>query len=206
MAGIVLSVEQRDRTGTGGARATRKSGLVPGVIYGGALAPAPIALKSEEIAAALRSGKFVSHMVELDQGGKRSNAIPKAIQYHPVTDEPVHIDLYRIEADSIIDVEVTVHFTGHDASPGLKRGGALNIVAHTVKLHVPANAIPEDIVIDLTGLDIGATIHVSNITLPPQATVRDRDLTIATIVGRIADEPEPAAAAAPEATPEKKAD
>lgn len=210
MAGIVLSVEQRERVGTSGARATRNAHLVPGVLYGGALGPVPIELKRDELLRALRSGKFVSHMIELDHQGKKQNVIPKAIQYHPVSDEPIHIDLYRIEADSIIDVEVPVHFKNQDQSPGLKKGGALNIVSHTIKLHVPAGKIPEEIVVDLTGLEIGAVVHISAIQLPAGATptVKDRDFTIATIVGRAAEEEAPAATAdaAPAADAEKKAD
>lgn len=210
MAGIVLSVEQRERVGTSGARATRNAQLVPGVLYGGALGPVPIELKRDELLRALRSGKFVSHMIELDHQGKKQNVIPKAIQYHPVSEEPIHIDLYRIEADSIIDVEVPVHFKNQDQSPGLKKGGALNIVSHTIKLHVPAGKIPEEIVVDLTGLEIGAVVHISAIQLPQGATptVKDRDFTIATIVGRAAEEEAatPAADAAPAADAEKKAD
>lgn len=205
MAGIVLTVEQRDQIGTGAARAVRKADLLPGVLYGGALGPVPISLKKEEVLRALRSGKFVSHLIELDHQGKKQRVIPKAIQYHPVSELPLHIDLFRVEETSIIDVEVPVHFKNQEASPGLKRGGALNIVAHTVKLHVPAGNIPEEIVVDLTGLDIGAVLHISNIVLPKGAVATSKeDLTIATIVGRTADEPEAAAPAAAE--PEKKAD
>ncbi|HVY85507.1 MAG TPA: 50S ribosomal protein L25/general stress protein Ctc [Caulobacterales bacterium] len=204
MAGIVLSVEKREKTGTGGARATRKSGLIPGVLYGGARGSVPIELKSAEVKQALRSGKFISHLIEIDHQGEKQPVIPRAIQYHPVTDEPVHIDFYRVEEGAEIDVDVVVHFKNHEASPGLKRGGALNIVAHTLRLRVPAGKIPEEIVVDLTGLEIGGVVHLSNIQLPPGVTplIRDRDFTIASIAGRIAEEAAPAAEAAPaEAAP-----
>lgn len=206
MAGIVLTVEQRERVGSGGARASRRSDLIPGVLYGGTRGSIPIELKAVEVQRALRSGKFVSHMIEIEHKGERQPVIPKAIQYHPVTDEPLHIDLYRVEEGAILDIEVPVHFKNHEASPGLKRGGALNIAAHTLKLHVPANAIPEEIVIDLTGIEIGTVLHVSSITLPAGVTsaVKDRDVTIATITGRIAADPEPAAAAAAAAPAEEK--
>jgi large subunit ribosomal protein L25 len=208
MAGIVLNVERRERVGTGGARATRRSDMLPGVLYGGARGPVPIELQRAQVLTALRSGKFVSHLVEIDHRGERQPVIPKAIQYHPVSEEPIHIDLYRVEETSIIDVEVPVHFKNQDLSPGLKRGGALNIVAHTIKLHVPAGKIPEEILVDLAGLEIGAVIHIANIALPEGATssVRDKDFTIATIVGRAAEEAEatPAAAAAPAAGETKK--
>jgi large subunit ribosomal protein L25 len=208
-ASIVLNVEKRERVGTGGARATRKADLLPGVLYGGKLGPVAIELQKVEVLAALRSGKFISHLVHIDHKGERQPVIPKAIQYHPVSDQPIHLDLFRIEETSIIDVEVPVHFKNHEASPGLKRGGALNIVSHTIKLHVPANSIPEEIVIDLTGRDIGTVIHAGEVALPTGATIaaKDRDVTIATIVGRAAEEEAaPAAAAAAPAEAEKKAD
>jgi large subunit ribosomal protein L25 len=198
MAGMVLSVEKREKTGTGGARAARKADLIPGVLYGGARGAVPIELKAIEIEKALRSGKFVSHLIEIDHKGERQPVIPRAIQYHPVSDKPIHIDLYRVEENSVINVDVVVHFKNHDASPGLKRGGALNIVRHTISLRVPANNIPEEVVVDLTGYEIGDSIHVSKVQLPEgvQPTIRGRDFTIASIAGRIAEEAAPAAAAA----------
>ncbi|HWA00577.1 MAG TPA: 50S ribosomal protein L25/general stress protein Ctc [Caulobacterales bacterium] len=199
MAGIVLTVEKREKTGTGGARATRNAGLIPGVLYGGPRGSVPIELKSKEVEMALRSGKFISHLIEIDHKGEKQPVIPRAIQYHPVTDQPVHVDFYRVEEGAEIDVDVVVHFKNHELSPGLKRGGALNVVAHTLRLRVPAGKIPEEIVVDLTGLEIGGVVHLSNIQLPDGATplIRDRDFTIASIAGRIAEEEAPAAAAAP---------
>ncbi len=207
MAGIVLSVEQRERTGTGGARATRKAGLMPGVLYGGPRGAIPIELKYAEVIKALRSGKFISHLIEIDHRGEKQPVIPRAIQYHPVSDAPVHIDLYRVEENSVITIDVVVHFKNHEASPGLKRGGALNIVAHTISLKVPAGKIPEELVVDLTGKDIGDVVHLSEITLPAGVTPagRDQDLTIATIAGRIAEEAAPVAVAA-EAAPAAEGD
>lgn len=202
MAGIVLNVEKRERVGTGGARATRKSGLVPGVLYGGPRGSIPIEIKAKDVEMALRSGKFLSHMVELNHQGEKQPVIPRAIQLHPVTDEPIHVDLYRVEENSEIDVDVVVHFKNHEASPGLKRGGALNIVRHTVKLRCKANKIPEEIVVDLTGREIGDSIHISSVALPEGArpVIRDRDFTIATVAGRKA-EAEPAAVVAEGAAP-----
>ena len=211
MAGIVLTVEQRDRTGTGAARASRKAGLIPGVLYGGSLGAVPIDLKAVEIVKALRSGKFISHMITLDHQGKKQPVIPKAIQYHPVSDAPIHIDLYRVEENSIIDVEVVVHFKNHEASPGLKAGGTLNVVSHTVALHVPAGKIPEEIVVDLTGKNIGDVVHVTDLQLPAgvRPTSKNRDITIATIAASRTGASDDAAAAAtaaaaPAAEPEKK--
>lgn len=208
MAGIVLNVEKREKVGTGGARATRNSGLIPGVLYGGDRGSIPIEVNAKDVLMALRSGKFVSHMVELNHQGEKQPVIPRAIQFHPVTDEPIHIDLYRVEENSEIDIDVVVHFKNHEASPGLKRGGALNIVRHTIKLRVKASKIPEEIVVDLTGREIGDSIHISSIALPDGArpVIRDRDFTVATIAGRKA-EAEPTAtteAAAAPAEGEKK--
>jgi large subunit ribosomal protein L25 len=205
MAGIVLNVEKRERTGTGGARATRTAGLIPGVLYGGPRGAVPIEVKAADVKMALRSGKFVSHMVELNHQGERQPVIPRDIQFHPVSDEPIHIDLYRVEENSVISIDVVVRFKNHDQSPGLKRGGALNIVRHTVKLKVKANAIPEEIVVDLAGKDIGDSIHISQITLPEGAkpVIQGRDFTIATITGRKAEAE--AAPAATEAAPAEAA-
>ncbi len=209
MAGIVLNVEKRERTGTGGARAARGAGMIPGVLYGGPRGAVPISIRASEVKTALRSGKFISHLCELRHGGESQPVIPRDIQFHPVTDEPIHIDLYRVEENSEISIDVVVHFKNQEASPGLKRGGALNIVRHTINLRVNANKIPEEIVVDLTGKDIGDSIHISQVSLPDGArpVIRDRDFTIATITGRKADKEEtpaadPAAAAAP-AAPEK---
>jgi len=197
MAGIVLNVEKREKIGTGGARSTRKSGLIPGVLYGGPRGSIPIEVNAKDVTMAIRSGKFLSHMVELNHQGEKQPVIPRAIQFHPVTDEVIHLDLYRVEENSEIDIDVVVHFKNQEASPGLKRGGALNVVRHTIKLRCKANKIPEEIVVDLTGKDIGESIHISSIALPEGArpVIRDRDFTVATIVGRKAEaEPTPAAA------------
>jgi large subunit ribosomal protein L25 len=199
MAGIVLNVEKRERTGTGGARATRKADLVPGVLYGGARGAIPIEIKAKDVEMALRSGKFLSHMVELNHQGEKQPVIPRAIQFHPVTDKPIHVDLYRVEENAEIAIDVVVHFKNHEASPGLKRGGVLNVVRHTIKLKCKANKIPEEIVVDLTGLDIGDSIHISHIALPDGArpVIRDRDFTVATVAGRKAEEETTTTAAAP---------
>lgn len=190
MAGIVLNVEKREKVGTGGARSTRNAGLIPGVIYGGERGSVPIQIVAKDVETALRSGKFISHLVEIDVKGERQPVIPRAIQFHPVSDKPVHLDLYRVEPNAEIAIEVVVHFRNHDASPGLKRGGALNIVRHTIKLKCKADSIPEEIVVDLTGADIGDSIHVSSIKLPEgvRPVIRDRDFTIATIAGRKVEE------------------
>jgi large subunit ribosomal protein L25 len=198
MAGIVLNVEKRERLGTGGARATRDADLIPGVLYGGARGSVPIEIQAKDVLMAIRSGKFLSHMVEINHRGERQPVIPRAIQFHPVTDKPIHIDLYRVEENAEIAIDVVVHFKNHDASPGLKRGGVLNVVRHTIKLKCKANKIPEEIIVDLTGLDIGDSVHISSIMLPEGArpVIRDRDFTVATVAGRKAEEETTTAAAA----------
>lgn len=186
MTGIVLNVERRERVGTGGARASRKAGKVPGVLYGGPRGPVAIDIEQKELVKALRSGKFVSHMVTLRHQGEDQPVIPKAIHYDPVTDQPLHIDLYRVEENSVIDVDVPVVFLNQDICPGLKKGGTLNIELHTIKLKVSAGKIPEKIEIDLAEANIGEVFHISEIKLPEgaKASVRGRDFSIASIMAR----------------------
>ena len=185
MSDIVLSVDVRENTGTGGARAARRDGFIPGVLYGGPRGSIAINLKRNELVKALNSGKFLSHMVTIDHKGEKQPVIARDIQFHPVSDQPLHVDFQRVEADEIISVEVSVHFINEEKSPGLKRGGVLNVVRHTVELDCPAGAIPEQIVVDLEGGEIGDTIHISSVTLPEgvKPTIQDRDFTVATIQG-----------------------
>lgn len=199
---ISIEVELREQTGTGSARAVRRAGRVPGVLYGGDIAPVAISAKDNELLKAIRSGKFIAHTVVLAHKGETQLVIPKDVQWHPVTDLPVHFDLYRVNEASIISVEVPVHFANQENNPGLKKGGALNIVRHTIEIDVPAGKIPEAIIVDTADFDIGHVFHASAIALPEGASlaIKDRDFTIATIAGRseqeIEDEAEDEAAAA----------
>lgn len=183
---INLEVDVRPRTGKGGAREARRQGFVPGVLYGGKLGPVAINLKRNEVDKALNSGAFLSHMVTITHKGKPQKVIPQDVQFHPVSDQPLHIDLYRVEEDQEIKVEVAVHFVGEEKSPGLKKGGTLNVVRHTVELLVPAGDIPESLEADVSALEIGDNVKISDIKLPDNAepTITDRDFTIATIAGR----------------------
>jgi large subunit ribosomal protein L25 len=183
MADIVLNVEVRDRTGTGGAREARRAGKVPGILYGGSNAPVAIAVRSNEFRKALHSGKLLGHRVTLKYGDETQPVIAKDVQFHPVTDEPVHFDLFRVDGHQLIKIAIPVHFKNHEASPGLKRGGTLNVAIHEVELMVPADAIPEELVVDLAGLDIGAAIRGVDLVLPAGAKVsaHDRELTVASI-------------------------
>jgi large subunit ribosomal protein L25 len=199
---IVFNVTVRERIGSGGAREARRAGLVPGVLYGGGEAPVAVALKQNEVIKAINTGQFLSSTATMVHEGKKQLVIPQAIQLHPVTDKPQHVDLYRVKSDQIITVEVTVNFFNEEDAPGLKKGGALNVVRHAVELNVRADSIPDALDADLTGLDIGDNVKISDIKLPDGAepTITDRDFTIASIVGRgIAAEAEEETDEAPEA-------
>ena len=166
MAEIVLDVEVRERTGTGGAREVRNAGKVPGILYGGTLAPVPIAVSLNAFKKALYTGKLNGHLVTLKYGEETQKVIAKSIDFHPVTDVPIHFDLYRVDEQAKIKIAVPVHFKNHEASPGLKKGGALNVSIHELEILVPADHIPEDIIVDLTGYEIGQSVHVSDLKLP----------------------------------------
>ncbi|MEL8055891.1 MAG: 50S ribosomal protein L25/general stress protein Ctc [Pseudomonadota bacterium] len=183
---ITFNVEVRERTGKGGAREARREGKVPGVLYGGGEDPVAINLKKGEVIRAINTGQFLSSTAQLIHEGKKQLVIPQAIQLHPVTDQPQHVDLFRVRSDQIIQVEVTVNFINEEKSPGLKKGGALNVVRFAVELNVRADSIPDELVADLDGLDIGDNVKISDINLPGGAepTITDRDFTIASVVGR----------------------
>lgn len=199
MAEIVLNVEVRERTGTGGAREARRAGKVPGVLYGGPRGPVPIAVNANEMRKALYTGKLLGHLVTLKYGDETQPVIAKDIQFDPVTDTPVHFDLFRVEEHQLVKIGVPVHFKNQEASPGLKRGGALNIAFHTVEVQAHADEIPEEILVDLTGLDIGQTVHVGDLALPKGVTaVQAADVVVATITGTSAQAAEDAAAEAAE--------
>ena len=201
MADIVLNVEVRENTGTGGARAVRNSGKVPGVLYGGALDPVAVAVRANEFRKALHSGKLLGHRVTLKYGDETQPVIAKAVQFHPVTDEPIHFDLYRVDEHQLIKISVPVHFRNHEASPGLKRGAVLNVNLHEVELLVPADSIPEELVVDLTGLDVGAAVRAADLTLPAGAKIssHDREATVASIASTSALQSDTAEAATTEA-------
>jgi len=195
MAEIVLNVEVRERTGTGGARAARREGKVPGVLYGGTRGPVAVSVKVNEFRKALYTGKLLGHLVTLKHGEESQPVIARDVQFHPVTDEPMHFDLFRVDENQRIKISVPVHFKNQELSPGLKRGGALNIARHDVEILVPADQIPEELVADLTGLEIGDAVRISNLTLPRDAepTIHGRDFVIATVTGTSAQAAEEAA-------------
>ena len=206
MADIVLNVQTRDRTGTGGARAARREGLVPGVIYGGDKPAANIAARSNEFRKALYTSKLVGHVITVSIDGKEEKAVAKSVQFHPVNDQPVHFDLYRVGAHQEIKIGVPVHFTGQDDSPGLKRGGALTFAFHEIEVLAHADEVPEYLEADISTVDIGGQIHISAFKLPKGVTPVDKtDFVVATITGTSAQAAADAAAdeaASAEAKPE----
>jgi large subunit ribosomal protein L25 len=189
----------RPRTGTGGARAARREKRVPGVVYGNPGEPQTIALDQNELAILFGRGKFLSTLFDLNVDGTKVRVIPREVQLDPVRDTPVHVDFQRVGAGARIRVNVPVRFANESLSPGLKRGGVLNIVRHEIEVTCPADAIPDFFEFDLEGLDIGRSIHISAIKLPEgvRPTILNRDFTVATVAGhKIEEEPTPGAEAA----------
>ena len=179
-----LPAETRDRAGKGASRALRREGRVPAVIYGGNEEPLAIHVEEKLLVKQLGTGHFFNSIVEVEVGGKTLRTLPKDVAFHPVTDRPLHADFLRLSKDAKVHVNVPVQFANEAASPGLKRGGVLNIVRHELELVCEADKIPDDIVIDVTGFDVGDSIHISHVKLPAgsASAITDRDFTIATIV------------------------
>lgn len=180
---VELKAEERTVTGSEAAKKLRKVNSIPGIIYGGSKKPQMISLERKDLWKQVESGHFLSTVYTLDVDGKKERVIPREIQLDPVRDFLIHVDFMRISKTSRIDVEVPVRFVDEAQSPGLKRGGALNIVRHEVELSCPADSIPEEIQISLEGYDIGDSIHISSVKLPANVTptIQDRDFTVATI-------------------------
>ena len=181
---LTLSAETRERAGKGASRAMRRTGRVPAVIYGDRQEPVSIHVEEKALVKMLSTGHFMNSVVMVDVGGKANRTLPKDVQFHPVTDRPLHVDFLRIAEHAQVTVAVPVHFANEEGSKGLKRGGVLNIVRHELELVCDAANIPDEVVIDLAGLDIGDSIHISHVTLPKGTTsaIDDRDFTIATVI------------------------
>lgn len=179
-----LTATVRERAGKGAARAARREGLVPAVIYGDKKPAVSINLPIKESTVLLLKGGFLSHVGTVDLNGEKLSVIAKDFQLHPVKDTLMHVDFLRVGADSTLTVEIPVKFLNEETSPGLKRGGVINVVRHTVEMNVPANAIPEALEIDLAEADLGSSQHISAVTLPAGCTptITDRDFTISTIM------------------------
>jgi len=181
---LTLPAETRDRAGKGASRALRNEGRVPAVVYGNNQQPLSVHVEEKLLARMLSTGHFMNSVVMIDAGGQQVRTLPKDVQFHPVSSRPVHVDFLRIGEHSKVTVAVPVRFAGEDDSPGLSRGGVLNVVRHELELTCDASQIPDEIQISLAGLDIGDSLHISAVQLPSgvESAINDRDFTIATVV------------------------
>lgn len=181
---LTLSAETRERAGKGASRALRREGRVPAVVYGDKKDPLSIHIEEKILVKNLNTGHFMNSVVMIEAGGETIQTLPKDVAFHPVTDRPIHVDFLRVAKGAKVNVSVPVHFTNEEKSPGLKKGGVLNMVRHELELVCDIAKIPTEILIDVTGLEVGDSIHISHVTLPEgsASAIEDRDFTIATIV------------------------
>lgn len=181
---LTLPAERRERAGKGASRALRREGRIPAVIYGGKEEPTTIHVEEKELVRQLMTGHFMNSIVNIEVGGETIRTLPKDVALHPVTDRPTHADFFRLSKDAKVDVSVPVIFINEEKSPGLKKGGVLNVVRHELELVCAADKIPGEIEIDVTGKDVGDSIHISEVNLPEgsASAITDRDFTIATLV------------------------
>jgi large subunit ribosomal protein L25 len=192
-----LVAKARSGVGKGAARALRREGWIPAVIYGDKKDALPISISYNEAMKSIYAGGFLSHVINVDVDGEKHRVIPRDYQLDPVKDKALHVDFLRVGPNTKLHVQVAVHFVNQEASPGIKKGGVLNIVHHTLDMVCPASAIPEAITIDLSGKEVGDSIHLSSIELPKGTSVRthEKDMTIATIAAPSALRSDEAAAA-----------
>ena len=198
---LVLTAETRERAGKGASRAHRRNGRVPAVIYGAGEAPTAIHIEEKVLVKMMSGGHFMNSVVMLDMAGTQNRTLPKDVQFHPVNDRPIHVDFLRIGEHSKVTVSVPLHFVDEEQSPGMEKGGVLNVVAHDLEISVDASDIPGEISVSLAGLDIGGSIHISDIVMPAGAvaTSTEADAAIATLVAPSAMISEAAALSTPEA-------
>ena len=200
---LTLPAEARDRAGKGASRSLRREGRVPAVIYGEKKDPLSIHVEEKLLTKMLHTGHFMNSVVMIDFQGKPQRTLPKAVDFHPVSSRPIHVDFLRIGEHTKVTVGVPVRFDNDEESPGLKRGGVLNVVQHELELVCDAAHIPNEIHIDLTGLEIGDSIHISQVQLPEgvEPANKDEDFTVATIVAPSAMKAEEEEAAAEDEVP-----
>jgi len=179
----VLAAEARERAGKGVARQTRRAGRIPAVIYGNKEKPVMISLERLKFDRVLRKPGFFTHLFDVKVGDQSYHVLPRDVQFDPVTDVPIHVDFLRVSTEATVTVAIPCEFVNAEKSPGLKRGGMLNIVRHEIEVVCNAEEIPEHITVNLEGFDLGDSIHISSVTLPAgiKLTITDRDFTIATI-------------------------
>jgi large subunit ribosomal protein L25 len=195
---LTLPAEARDRAGKGASRALRREGRVPAVIYGEKKEPLSVHVEEKLLSKMLSTGHFMNSVIMVEVGGKPNRTLPKDVQFHPVSSRPIHVDFVRIGEHAQVHVNVPVRFVDEEASPGLKRGGVLNVVRHELELICDAAKIPGEIVISLSGLEIGDAVHISSVALPEgsKSAIDDRDFTVATVVAPSAMKAEEEEAAA----------
>jgi large subunit ribosomal protein L25 len=200
-----LSAELRASAGRGAARATRRSGRVPGIIYGDNKHPVLISLEPRELSRALANRSFFATLVDVTVDGTVHRTLPREVQHHPATDAPLHVDFMRVGGNTQVTVTVPVIFTNPEMSPGIRRGGILNIVRHGIELSCPVDKIPDQLIVELNGLEIGDSIHISRVIIPEgcRTTISERDFTIASIAASSAVREEAAAAATAPPEPEE---
>tara|TARA_B100000575_G_scaffold283557_1_gene276545 strand:+ start:1423 stop:2175 length:753 start_codon:yes stop_codon:yes gene_type:complete len=192
-----LKAIKRDKNSSGSTNKLRASGFIPAILYGGKDPNQKISIEKKQVKDIINSDTFLSKVLELDIDGKKEKVLPREVSYHVISDEPIHIDFMRIISGKKIVIEIPVVFINHPDSPGLKRGGVLNIVRRKVEFRCPAENIPNDITIDLSGTDIGTSIKISSVKLPENVTptITDRDFVIATVAApTVIKEPEKPAA------------
>ena len=186
---VQLKATQRGRAGKGASRAVRREGLVPGVVYGDKQGAQMVSLNYRELEPHIQTGRFLSTLVDLEVEGKVIRAIPRDVQFEPVRDFIVHVDFLRLGKASRIAVDIPVQFKGQELSPGIKAGGSLNIVSHTLSLYCSADFIPDDITVDVSAMQIYQSIHMSDIKLPEGVTAVSRDdVTLCTIAAQAKEE------------------
>ena len=202
-----LSAEPRADAGKGAARATRRSGRVPGIIYGDDKDSVLISLEPRELLRALANRSFFATLVDIKIDGTVHRTLPREVQHHPATDAPLHVDFMRVGGNTQVTVTVPVAFTNPEMSPGIRRGGILNIVRHGIELNCPVDNIPDQLVVELNGLEIGDSIHISRVIIPEgcRPTITERDFTIASVAASSAVREEAAAAATAIPAPEQAA-
>jgi len=202
---LSLAAEPRARAGKGAARAIRREGRVPGIIYGDNKEQVLISLEPRELGRAIAKPGFFATLVDIQVDGAAHRTLPRDVQNHPVTDAPLHVDFMRVGAGAQVHVTIPVAFINHERSPGLRRGGILNIVRHGIEMVCSVDAIPERLVVDLSGLELGDSIHIAAVQVPEGArpVIQERDFTIASIAApsAVREEAAAAAAAAAVATP-----
>jgi large subunit ribosomal protein L25 len=181
---LTLPAETRERAGKGASRALRRDNRIPAVIYGGKEEPALIHVEQKELVRQLMTGHFMNSIVMIEVGKESVRVLPKDVAFHPVSDVPTHVDFLRLSKDAKIEVAIPVVFINEEESPGLKKGGVLNVVRHELDLICVSDKIPDQIEIDVTGKEVGDSIHISSIDLPEgsESAITDRDYTIATLV------------------------